>query len=212
MSYVTHYEGASAAGYFTGEGDSQREILLTFDDGPSVASLHVCKILEEAKIHATFFVLGKQVQEGIGSEIVAALFKYGNIVGNHSMTHPFLPSMGLKRIAKEIDECAKLLPVPCKFFRPPFGCMDERGEAAVKERNLVPVLWNVSSYDWKLDNAAKIVAKVRGNLRPGRNVILFHDGDAKGKRDCMETVAAVKEIIQIGLQEGYTFRTIAEVL
>jgi len=205
-NYFTHYEGISQEGYFTGEGDPQHEIALTFDDGPSEATVLLADLLNRLGVRASFFVIGKHVQEGNGPRILNLLLKLGHTVGWHTQKHPFLPSMGDKRIVKEVAP-----PFSCKYFRPPFGCVDDRVKAEIKANNLTPILWNVSSYDWKLDEPTKIHDRVAENLRPGRNVVLLHDGDAKGKRDCTTTVGAVEKIIATGLAQGYKFVTITDI-
>ena len=59
---------------------------LTFDDGPSPSvTLKILDILKEENIKATFFVIGKKVDEH--PEIVNRAYKEGHYIANHSYSH-----------------------------------------------------------------------------------------------------------------------------
>lgn len=68
---------------------------LTFDDGPGPTTAEILDILAEAGVHATFFVLGRNVEEapwcdgdtGRARALVARMFREGHTVGNHTYSH-----------------------------------------------------------------------------------------------------------------------------
>ena len=71
--------------YNTGK-KSTKEIALTFDDGPHPEiTPKVLKLLEKHKVPATFFCVGKHINNH--SHIVQTAFKKGHLVGNHSYNH-----------------------------------------------------------------------------------------------------------------------------
>ena len=65
---------------------SIKRVALTFDDGPyGTSTQKILDILKSEKVHATFFLVGKNVDKfpDIAREIVAN----GNLIGNHSYDH-----------------------------------------------------------------------------------------------------------------------------
>lgn len=215
MPYQTHFHGASRGGYFTGEGLLGKQIALTFDDGPCDATISLLAEMEKLEVKGTFFMIGDQIKASQNARRAAELAaKLGHCVGNHTMTHAFLPKVSAKRIAEEIDKCSNELPTGAsKLFRPPNGCMDERVDAALAKRDLTPVLWNVTSRDWATKDPNKIVSTILSGLSNGlTNVILLHDGDAKNKRDTIVTVQAIKTLVPILQESGYEFVTIPQLM
>src|SRR5690606_22973305 len=59
----------------------------TFDDGPSKHTDEVLKILEEAGVPATFFILGKQAERY--PEVVNRIYEAGHAIGNHTYDHNY---------------------------------------------------------------------------------------------------------------------------
>lgn len=59
---------------------------LTFDDGPTIsATLKILDILKSKDIKATFFVIGKYVEEH--PEIVKRAYEEGHYIANHGYDH-----------------------------------------------------------------------------------------------------------------------------
>src|SRR6266567_4354616 len=61
-------------------------IALTFDDGPSPATVHILELLRSYQALATFFQCGANVRRA--PELSAAVRAAGHEIGNHSETHP----------------------------------------------------------------------------------------------------------------------------
>ena len=73
-------------GHFYYQGKTKDKIIaLTFDDGPGKFTIPILALLEQHNIHATFFMLGDQIEEfpDIARQVVAA----GHEVGNHTYGH-----------------------------------------------------------------------------------------------------------------------------
>ena len=75
---------AAASGSAAG-AERQPVVYLTFDDGPSSLTEKYLDILKKHKIHATFFLIGQQVEEM--PEIVERELKEGHEIGVHTYTH-----------------------------------------------------------------------------------------------------------------------------
>src|SRR5437870_7380905 len=73
---------------------------LTFDDGPNPrVTPKLLDLLEKHRVSATFFVLGKYVEQypQLAREIAAA----GHVIGNHTFSHPSLLFFSQQQVMKE---------------------------------------------------------------------------------------------------------------
>lgn len=208
----------TAQGYgqtFTGLPRNSRQIALTYDDGPNDQhTLRLLEILAKHDVHATFFLIGRYVQQypKIAREIIQA----GHIVGNHTFTHPLLIFKSETEMRRELTQCQAALQdavgEPSDLFRPPFGGRRPAVLRIARELGLQPVMWNVTGYDWNAPPAAVIERKVSKQIRGG-DVILLHDGGHKQiGADRSQTVIATDHLITRYKAEGYEFVTIPRMM
>ena len=78
-------------------------VALTFDDGPSPFTPDLLKTLDQAKIKATFFVLGKSINEENGKGTLKATFDAGHQIALHSNTHADMNTLTAKQIQSEFE-------------------------------------------------------------------------------------------------------------
>ncbi len=186
-------------------------LALTFDDGPNpCATPQLLDVLAEAGVRATFFVVGNFVRRepALARRIAAA----GHLVGNHTMTHPWLAWQTAACIRREIAGCNALLEdtlgAPVRLFRPPHGARRPYVLSFARDLGLTTVQWNAMPKDWQLPLApATIVARVQQsvsrNLRHGRaSNILLHDGDGADtgsppNANRQPTVDAVRHLLSL---------------
>jgi peptidoglycan/xylan/chitin deacetylase (PgdA/CDA1 family) len=200
---------------FTGLPRGSKQLALTYDDGPNNShTLRLLEVLAKHGIHATFFLLGRYVQQrpGIAREVVKA----GHTVGNHTFTHPSLVFKSESEIRNQLSDCRAVLQdavgAHSNLFRPPFGRRRPAVLRLARELALEPVMWNVTGYDWDAPPAAVIEQKVTSQLRGG-NVILLHDGGYKNMgADRSQTVIATDHLIARCKAQGYEFVTIPEMM
>ena len=77
---------------------------------------------------------------------------------------------------------------------------------------LIPVMWNVTGYDWDAHSADYIERKIVRRVQGG-NVILLHDGGHKEfGADRSRTVEASDRLISRYKSEGYEFVTVPEMM
>lgn len=94
--------------YGTLEGG--REVLLTFDDGPSTTwTPKLLDLLAKENIKGVFFVLGERVAAKGGEDIVRRAFKEGHRIGSHSYSHPDLTKLSEAAVRKELVDTEKLI-------------------------------------------------------------------------------------------------------
>jgi len=200
---------------FTGLDSGSHQIALTYDDGPNDPhTLRLLEVLARHGAYATFFLIGRYVQQHpeIAREIVAA----GHVVGNHTFSHPLLIFKSEAEIRRELSECRSALQEaigePSNLFRPPFGGRRPAVLRVARELGLVPVMWNVTGYDWNAPPAAVIERKIAKRIRGG-DVILLHDGGHKQMgADRSQTVIATDHLITRYKAEGYEFVTVPTML
>jgi peptidoglycan-N-acetylglucosamine deacetylase len=181
------------------------EIALTFDDGPNPeVTPRLLEVLARAGVRASFFVIGRFVREcpGLVREICAA----GHLVGNHTMTHPWLAWQTERRVREELSGASAaiedVLGERVEYFRCPHGARRPAVLRVVREMRMVPVQWNVICQDWRLLGAEEILRRavcgVERNRRRGvgTNVVL-HDGGPEGLgANRIDTVRAVERLVE----------------
>ena len=200
---------------FHGLGRGSKQIALTFDDGPNDPhTLHLLDVLAKHTVHATFFLIGRYVKQR--PDLAGEIARRGNIIGNHTFTHPFLTFERAARVRKEILECrdaiGEAVGEHSKLFRPPWGARRPAVFRIVRDLGLEPVMWSVTGYDWNAPSADYIEQKVTTRIRGG-DVILLHDGGhAQFGADRSRTVMVVDRLIRRYKAEGYEFVTVLSML
>jgi peptidoglycan/xylan/chitin deacetylase (PgdA/CDA1 family) len=181
------------------------EFALTFDDGPNPeVTPRLLDVLERAGVRATFFLIGRFVRQcpGLVREIEAA----GHVVGNHTMTHPWLAWQTERRIREELSEASaaieEVLGNEVRYFRAPHGARRPAVLRVVREMGMVPVQWNVICQDWKPLGTEEILRRVTRGLERNRrrgfatNLVL-HDGGQEGLgAPRMDTVRSTEQLLE----------------
>lgn len=200
---------------YLGAGRRSRQLALTYDDGPNDPyTLRLLEVLARHEVHATFFLIGRFVAEKpeVASEIVRA----GHAVGNHTFNHPNLIFCSAARVRNELERCREILTetvaTHSALWRPPYGARLPHVLSVSRRLGLIPVMWSVSSNDWKISSAAGIERRVGERVRGG-DVILMHDGaHVRMGADRKPTVEATAALIPRLKNEGYEFVTVPEMM
>ena len=185
---------------------------LTFDDGPSaIVTPKVLDVLKAYDIKATFFVLGKNVEEN--PNIFKRIIEEGHGIANHSYSHNYKQVYNsvesfteeIRKTNETIDKVAGKK-MNTKAFRFPGGSFEKKKEykEAVKNLGMEFYDWNCLNGDAEGHNVSKesLVEKVKktaGNQK--KLIILMHDTNAK-----ITTVDALSETIEYLRDKGYEFR------
>jgi peptidoglycan/xylan/chitin deacetylase (PgdA/CDA1 family) len=158
----------------------KKEVLLTIDDGPSVAhTMAMLDLLERFHARATFFVIGKNAEQH--PHLITEILTRGHEIANHTYTHPSgtFWIAGPRRIAAEIDLCAELLRAgperPARFFRAPVGLKNLFVHPELKPRGLALIGWSVRGLDTIRRDPAEVADRILREAKPGAIVIL-HEG------------------------------------
>jgi peptidoglycan-N-acetylglucosamine deacetylase len=182
-----------------------RRVALTFDDGPSVWTPRVVRVLRSRHVPATFFPVGYAISRY--PRYLALLGREGFVVGDHTMTHRQMALLSGPEQLHEIDGQIRLLrraglPYP-RLFRPPYGSFDRDTLGFLSERRMLMVMWSVNPQDYSRPGARRIARRVVSAARPG-SIVLLHDGGD----DRSQTVAALPRIIRGLRARGFRFVTV----
>lgn len=184
----------------------RRMLALTFDDGPSQATLEVLEILKGYSIRATFFQCGANIDRL--PDIARRVAEAGHEIGNHTYHHPRLLGLSAARIRREIDDTQRAIRdatgLSARLFRAPYGLRWFGLRPALAAHGLTGVMWTVIGYDWEW-SADEIARHVVTHASPG-GIICLHDGDRVSPQvDRRETVRALRLLIPRLYDRGYRF-------
>ena len=183
--YATMAPGAQLYGRTLTHGSDPGQIAFTYDDGPN--DPHTLRLLDVLASHgakATFFLIGRYVKQR--PDIARAIQAAGHAIGNHTYTHPNLILVSESKLKQELSNCRKALEdaisAPVTLFRPPFGGRRPNVLRTVRAMGMEPVLWSVTSFDWRARSAQYIVNKVSKQLdrTTQGEIVLLHDGGHLG--------------------------------
>lgn len=162
-------------------GGKRRYAALTFDDGPSAATVRLLRLLRHAGVPATFFTTGRRVQSR-PSEL-RALGSAGAI-GNHTWSHRQITLLTPRTLAAELRDADKMFASAgrhrthtFRMMRPPYGEHNAATDRLVRRRGYAQILWSADSQDALGRPWQAVAHNVVKGLGPG-SVILMHDGPA----------------------------------
>lgn len=192
----------------------ERQVALTFDDGPHPDyTPQILGLLQHYGARATFFVLGQHAARH--PEIVRQLVHSGMEVENHSFTHRRFPSEDRRDWQRELGRTEvelDLLGCPDhRLFRPPYSDYNPQLLRYLAHTRQRLVLWSVDSADWREPDPLAIAVNVLSQVKPGAIVIL-HDSDETGAADRTPTVEALDIILPALQDRGYDCVTVSELL
>lgn len=191
-------------------GAKPKSIALTFDDGPNAKyTEEILNLLDQHHAKATFFVTGGSVKAY--PEILKKVFDQGNVIGNHSYSHPLITKLSSNAFAKELNNTNqtiyRVIHVYPVLFRPPYGMSNARSNAILQQLGYKKITWDymVNDYEANKTTAIIIATNVIKHARPGA-IITMHDGGNNREK----TVQALSQILTTLSKEGYHFVTVSE--
>ena len=159
-----------------------KEIVLTFDDGPWPANTPaVLKALADECTKAVFFPIGKHAT--YHPEILRQVAAAGHTVGAHTWSHANLNSKKMtEQLAKdEIEKGYSAVKLalgapPAPFFRFPELQHGPAAMAYLGSRNIAMFSCDLDSFDFRAKNSDQIINTVMTKLdKQGKGIILMHD-------------------------------------
>ncbi len=136
-----------------GRRDS-REIAITFDACPTTLpdeyDEKVIEVLLREKTPATLFLSGRWVEKNLETvKFLAAQPQFE--IANHTFWHPHLLEKDDERILSELKRTQAIIKKTTgrtpRYFRPPYGEVDERVAAIARKAGLVTIQYDIASGD-----------------------------------------------------------------
>jgi peptidoglycan-N-acetylglucosamine deacetylase len=182
-------------------------VALSIDDGPTAGTTEILEVLAAHDAHATFFVIGEQVQQH--PEPTRQIRAQGHELGHHMMRDE--PSIRLSPAAFLAD-FLKLDSIlggygGSRIFRPGSGWFDQRMVDAAAARGYRTVLGSVYPFDAQLPFPGFARWYIRRQAAPG-SILILHDGAERGAR----TVEVLREVLPELRSEGYRIVPISYLL
>jgi peptidoglycan/xylan/chitin deacetylase (PgdA/CDA1 family) len=178
---------------------SGETVALTFDDGPGANTGAILRILESARVPATFFNIG--VNERARPAAVVAEAGQGLLLGNHTWSHPLMTRLSAAAQAAQMDaeiaQQRRITGLPPCVFRPPYGAYDSATLSLAQARHMVVWNWSVDTEDWKARGSSssfwvdRIISRAEAGRTQAHPVVLMHNAPSGDPA----TVAALPTII-----------------
>lgn len=196
-----------------GRRDS-RKIAITFDACPTTLPNEydekVIDVLLREKTPATLFLSGRWVEKN--PEKVKSLAAQPQFeIANHAFWHPHLLEKDDDRIFRELKRTQaiikKMTGMTPRYFRPPYGEVDERVAAIAQETGLTTIQYDIASGDPDAGlSPQRIIRSILRDAKSG-SIIVFHMN-----RKGVHTAEVLPDIIDGLRKRGFTLVTVGELL
>ncbi|MBP3596656.1 MAG: polysaccharide deacetylase [Clostridia bacterium] len=201
---------------------NEKQIYLTFDDGPSPEiTSQVLAILKKEKVPATFFVLGKSVEQN--PELVKQAYEDGHFIANHSYTHTYSKiyssidnlyaeynktNEAIRNAIDNQEYDPHLFRFPGGSSGGPYDALKRQAKQFLADNQIASTNWNCLTSDaagkTTVDGQFQEVLDTQGNKTS--LIILLHDcGDKKA------TPETLKKIIKHYKNLGYEFKNFYDI-
>jgi len=170
----------------------RQEVAITFDDGPHPEyTPRILDALQEAKVHATFFVVGKNARRY--PKLIRRIVDEDHRLGCHTETHVDLSRVGVRQAWQECRQSQMFLEQVSgqriRILRPPWGRIQASTILIALCCKMRLAFWNVDSLDHRGITTQEMVLRLKNtNIKSG-DILLFHD-------DCENTVLAQSQILE----------------
>ena len=160
---------------------TDKEVVLTFDDGPWPTTPAVLKALSDECTKGVFFPVGKHTT--YHPEILRQVAAAGHTIGSHTWSHSHLDSKKLteQQVKEEIEKGFSAVKMalgaaPAPFFRFPALAHTQASRDYLGTRNIAMFSCDVDSNDFKSSGPDQVIQNVMTKLdKQGKGVILMHD-------------------------------------
>ena len=154
----------------------KRQVVLTFDDGPTELTPLFLDLLNRYEVKAVFFCIGRQIAQY--PQIVQRIKDEGHLIGNHTYSHIpqncFASTAVMTQEIQQTDALLAQLGIVTPYFRPPYGVTNPHIAKAAKRMGKIVVGWDIRSLDTVIKDETRLWSRVVSKLNQG-NIILMHD-------------------------------------
>ncbi|RDA91749.1 hypothetical protein CP533_4771 [Ophiocordyceps camponoti-saundersi (nom. inval.)] len=160
---------------------TERVMALSIDDAPSSQTADIMEVLKENDAHATFFVIGDQVQ-GREKEL-RRLVREGHELANHAMHDEPSHALSDQRLEADVAAVKAILveaytaegsSLPNNYFRPGSGLINRRMRDLMGSRGIRIVLGSVYPHDPQIPYPSVNARHILSMAHPGA-IVICHD-------------------------------------
>ena len=157
--------------------DDKKSVYLTFDDGPNPdVTPWVLKQLEKYNAKATFFCLGKNVEQY--PEVYKMILEQGHSVGNHSYSHVKGFGVNVGRYVEDFDFAEEF--IQTNLLRPPYARCTPRQIKMLSQRFHV-IMMDIVSRDYSSTiSRRRCLSNVTKYVQAG-SIVGLHDSKRSEK-------------------------------
>lgn len=156
----------------------ENKICLTFDVGyENGCTERILDTLKEKNVKAVFFLTYDYCKSNI--PIVERMIKEGHTLGNHTYSHPSIPSCTDSEITEEItllhDYVKDTFGYEMTLFRYPMGEFSKHSLSLIKDLGYTSLFWSFAYADWDTKSQpdpAEAYAKIKDSTHSG--IYLLH--------------------------------------
>ncbi|WP_299364941.1 polysaccharide deacetylase family protein [Winogradskyella sp.] len=198
---------------------SNKELYLTFDDGPTPEITEwVLQTLKAYNAKATFFCIGKNIESN--PEIFQNILKENHSVGNHTYDHLKGWKTKTKMYVGNIELTDSVITFQVqnsklpndhslgtlKLFRPPYGKFKTKQSKKLQKLGYRIILWDVLSYDWDKSVSEDMCFKNVVSAAKEGSIVVFHDS-IKASRNLKYTLP---KVLDHYTEKGYKFKALSK--
>ena len=193
---------------------SSKQVALTFDacptGRPDEYDEKVIDVLMREKVPATLFMSGRWVEKNAEkAKYLASQPQFE--IANHAYWHPHMLEKDDERIVRELKQTQRIIKKTTgktpKYFRPPYGEVDERLAQLAKKAGLTTIQYDIASGDPDAGLSTTRIGRVMLRDAKGGSIIVFHmNGNG------VHTAEALPIIIEGLRKNGFKLVTVGEML
>jgi len=202
---------------------SEKEVYLTFDDGPShTVTPLILDVLKANDIKATFFVLGSRAE--LNPEIIKRAYDEGHYIANHGYSHVYKNIYSTKeevlyeynKTEQTIKNALGKQDYNSHLFRFPGGStggkyhnLKQQAIVMLEENNVATLDWNCLSNDsaGAVTKEEIIASIIETSNNKNSVVILMHDAGDK-----ILTYETLQDVIDYFKNQGYVFKDMYDII
>ena len=192
-------------------GPAQAKVYLTFDEG--YENGYTSKILDALArndVKGTFFVTESYVRAN--PALVRRMVAEGHVVGNHSATHPSMPSLthDVNAFSAELSKTERAFQdvtgeQMAPIFRPPKGEYSPLSLWLTDSLGYESVFWSFAHRDWVVDDQPPVdvtVSRILAGSHPGA-IYLLHGVSSSDTAALDQAIAGLRD-------QGYDFGVLGQ--
>jgi len=205
------------------EEKEEKQVYLTFDDGPSTTVTPlILDMLKENNIKATFFVLGSRAE--LNPDLIKRAYDEGHYIANHGYSHVYKSIYSSKEeVLNEYNKTEQAIKnalgkenYNSHLFRFPGGStggkyhnLKTEAISMLEQNNIATLDWNCLSNDSAGATTKEEILTAISETSNNKNsiVLLMHDAGDK-----ILTYETLQDVINYFRQRGYIFKDMYDII